>query len=121
MVKPIVLVIEDNPWSISLEDWHEVITDVEFKSITDPREVFKTSLEGVLCILLDHNMPHHNGDVIAHFLRDQGYTGKIYKIGALDEPGYPADCIRVGKMLTYKKIRAMLSFARGETDVLDLG
>lgn len=108
-----VLVVDDQPWFLLIDDWQRAIPDVTFVVERDPLNVASRDMSDVICVFLDHRMPRMTGAQVACALRAQGYTGVIYSIGSYAEPGYPDDCIRTGKMLSIRKVRLMVDLARG--------
>lgn len=110
---PLVLVVDDQPWFLAVADWQATITDVRFEVEVDPMRVVTRDMTGVLCVFLDHRMPRLVGAQVAQTLRERGYVGMIYAIGVFAAPGYPGDCIWTGKMLSVRKVRAMIACAQG--------
>ena len=119
-MKPLVIVIDDMPGFIPIEDWRDAI-EADFEVITDPRQALTSPrLKEATCILLDHRMPHMTGAEVAVELRAMGVTVPIYKTGSFNESGYPEDCMHIGKMLSNRVMKAVLKNALGEITREDL-
>lgn len=113
-MKPLVIVVDDMPGFIPVEDWREAI-EADFEVITVPEQALvHPKIREATCILLDHRMPGMTGAEVAVELREMGVTTPIYKIGSFNESGYPDDCMHIGKMLSNRIMKAVLQNALGE-------
>lgn len=105
-----IVVIDDQPRLFYPEDWDT--SKADFLIVKDPLALLEQvrDLHEVDCFFIDHKMPGTTGDKVSFFLRGIGVKAPVLKIGAFNEPGYPEDCIFIGKMLSIRRVRKIVDF-----------